>query len=154
MRRTLPGLSVGGAWTVPVMETITVVEFSYVLQLPVEQTFKVAGVDSKDEPVNVRDAAKMLQDLAEAGLTDWQESSFFAQFITGFRSIDEEGNVWLADEGTPYGRGPVEVRTTSTEGTFADDEERWKLYAELRAARRSGEAARAHRTQAVLKRST
>ncbi len=126
LRKTLPGLSVGGTWIVPIREEITVTEFSFILEMPLEVAMEIAEVNERQALVNIRDANRRMGELARAGLTDYKESALFASVIQGLTHIDDSGAVWNAVAGDPRGKGPREMRTTSPENAVPLDLDKWR----------------------------
>lgn len=134
-RRARPGLSVGGDWIVPVRDAITDWELAYIIEMPVESLHGL-GEGLRGDEIDFGWANDVLHDLAGAGFTTWRESSLFAQVISGQRSIDSEGNVWLSISGRPFGSVLTE-RVTNPVGVVEFDWARWRTYRQRALERRS-----------------
>jgi len=129
------GLSVGGAWTIPVRDAIADWELAYIIEMPVESVRRL-GEGLRGDGIDLGWANDVLTDLAEAGFATWRESSLFGQVISGQRSIDREGNVRLAAYGCAFG-SVYARRTTNPTGVVRFDLVRWRAYREKALARRS-----------------
>lgn len=131
-REALPGLSVGSQWVIPIRETIAAWELGFVIEAPPKVIQTVFGLAEPEETTDVYKANEILAQMAEAGFTDWRESSFYGRLIAGTVDLFPDGAVWLACEGSALGRRSLEVRTVNPPRAVPFDAALWSGFAEPR----------------------
>ncbi len=126
-RKPGQGLDVGGHWIVPVRETVSRTELSYIIEVPESTVVDLLDEEPGDGlvAIDVRVAHQLLTELALCGYTDWRDASLFGELIAGRRHIDAQGWVWPAVDCRAFGR-PFEVRTTHPADAVELDLAEWR----------------------------